>query len=369
MKPYERVKEIEYRLADALRQQLERIPSLEIRSIEQEWQQRTSPNMPAQRADILARVKMADRAVTLICEVKEPGYPKQVRSAINQLYAYIAQYERLAKADVVVPLVAATWLSPESRAICAEAGMGWLDLAGNCRIAFDSVFIERETAEKPKPAARNFRAVFSPKAGRVLRTLLRDPTQAWKVADLAAASDVSLGHASNVRSALLDREWATVDDEGVRLIAPDALLDAWRDSHEPVRGKRSFWYSTLHGRQLEASLRDALSRPDTEGHAMLGGLSAAQWLAPYLRGNMTTLYADAMALPELIEALKLKPSKSGANIELIEPDDPAILRERVEIPGAPPVSSPILTYLDLSHLDDRGREAAEHLREKLLKWQ
>jgi len=60
----------------------------------------------------------------------------------------------------MVPLVAAIWLSLESRDICADAGMGWLDLAGNCRIAFDGVFIERETAERPKQAARNYRAVL-----------------------------------------------------------------------------------------------------------------------------------------------------------------------------------------------------------------
>ena len=101
---------------------------------------------------------------------------------------------------------------------------------------------------------------------------------------------------------------------------------------------------------------------------MLGGLSAAQWLAPYMRGNTTTLYADTSVVPELIEMLKLKPTKSGANVEIIEPNDPAILKERVEIPGGPPVSSPVLTYLDLSQLDDRGREAADYLREKLLKW-
>jgi hypothetical protein len=368
MKTYERVKEIENQLAGALRQQLERIPSIEIQSIDREWPLRTSPNMPMNRADILAQVMMAGRAVTLICEVKDPGYPRQVRNAIDQLYLYVARYQVLAEADIVVPLVAASWLSPESREICTEAGMGWLDLAGNCRIAFDGVYIERETAEKPKPAARNYRAVFSPKAGQVLRTLLRDPARSWKVAELAEASDVSLGHASNVRSALRDREWASVDEEGLHLTAPDALLDAWRNSYEPVRGKRSSWYSILHGRQWEEALREALSRPETEGHAMLGGLSAAQWLAPYMRGNTTTLYADPAVMPELIEALKLKPSKSGANVEVIEPDDPAILKERVEVPGAPPVSSPILTYLDLLHLDDRGREAAEHLREKLLKW-
>lgn len=362
------MKEAEHHLADALRQQLERIPLLEIQSIDRDWDLRTSPDMPGPRADILARIKMAGRDITLICEVKEPGYPRQVRGAIDQLYAYMARYQTQAEADVIVPLVAATWLSPESRNICAEAKMGWLDLAGNCRIAFDGVFIERETSEKPKPVARSFRAVFSPKAGQVLRTLLRDPTRSWKVTDLAEAAGVSLGHVSNVRTALRDREWATVDDEGLHLTAPDALLDSWRTSYEPVRGRRSSWYTILHGRQLEDTLREALNRPDTEGHAMLGGLSAAQWLAPYMRSNMTTLYADTTIMPELIEALKLKPSKSGANVEIVEPDDPAIFKERVGIPGAPPVSSPILTYLDLSHLDDRGREAAEHLREKLLKW-
>ncbi|WP_210191289.1 type IV toxin-antitoxin system AbiEi family antitoxin [Rhizobium sullae] len=362
------MKEIEHELADALRQQLERIPSLEIESMSKDWEVSISRNMALARPDILARVKMADRKVTLVCEVKEPAYPRQVRSAIDQLYAYMTRYRLHDDADVVVPVVGASWLSPESRDICAEAGMGWLDLAGNCRIAFDGVYIERETADKPKPAARNYRAVFSPKAGQVLRTLLLDPKRAWKVNDLAEASDVSLGHVSNVRSALRDREWAKVDDEGLHLTAPDALLDAWCDSYEPVRGKRSFWYSILHGRQWEETLRAALDRPHAAGHAMLGGLSAAQWLAPYLRGNMTTLYADPAVMPELIEALKLKPSKSGANVEVIEPDDPAILKERVEIPGAPPVSSPVLTYLDLSRLDDRGREAAEHLREQLLKW-
>jgi hypothetical protein len=48
----------------------------------------------------------------------------------------------------------------------------------------------------------------------------------WKVVDLAAAADVSLGHVTDVRTALLEREWASIVPEGLRLTAPDALLDA-----------------------------------------------------------------------------------------------------------------------------------------------
>lgn len=363
MKPYDRMKEVEFQLAHALRAQLERVPALDINFLEVEGERRMSTNGSLREIDILVGVTLYGCSTTLICEVKEPGHPRQVRNAINQLHGYMAINRTLA-----IPLVGASWLSLESRRLCEHAGVGWIDLAGNCRIAFEGVYIERETAERPKAAARYLRALFSPKAGQVLRMLLRDPSRSWKVTDLSDASDVSIGHVSNVRKALIDREWATVDDEGLRLTAPNALLDAWRDDYEPVRGKRTSWYTTLHGRELEQVLRNTLNAASLDGHAMLGGLSAAHWLAPYVRGNITTLYADNQAIPAVVKALNLRIAKSGANVEIVEPDDDAILKERVEHPGAPPVSSPVQTYLDLWHLNDRGREAADHLREKLLTW-
>lgn len=366
MKPRGRLKENEVvsLLARALRAQLERIPALALTSfeIEREITHRMPTNRSAQ-IDIQVEVMVYGRPTTLICEVTEPGYPRLVRGAINQIRAYMAMI-----GGQGVPLVGASWLSPESRRLCEQEGVGWIDLAGNCRIAFEGVYIERESAERPKPAARNFRAVFSPKAGQVLRTLLRDPSRPWKVSDLAQVAGVSLGHVSNVRTALINREWATAGEDGLRLTSPDALLDAWRDDYEPVRGERTTWYTTLHGRELEQILRHTLAAPSLEGRAMLGGLSAAHWLAPYVRGNTTMLYADGQATAALVDALKLRTARSGANVEIVEPDDNAILRERVEHPGVPPVSSPVQTYLDLWHIDDRGREAAEHLREKLLKW-
>jgi hypothetical protein len=295
--------------------------------------------------------------------VKANAYPKQVREAIHQLRAYMS-----VKGVAGVPVVGATWLSEGARRLCDEAEVGWIDLAGNCRLSFDGVFIDRETAERPKPAARAYKSIFSPKAGRVLRVLLRDPAQVWKVNDLAEASGVSLGHVSNVRSALLDREWASADEDGLHLTATDAMLDAWRDAYEPVRGERSTWYTILHGRDLEQALH-AVTLVEQPGHrAMLGGFSAAHWLAPYARGGVTTLYAEAGATPALVEALKLRPAGSGANVEIIVPDDPAVLEERLEIPGAPAVAPPSLTYLDLYGRDDRGREAAEHLRQRCLTW-
>ena len=100
---------------------------------------------------------------------------------------------------------------------------GFLDLVGNARLAFDNVFIERRVSGRPPADRRELKSLFKPKSAQVLRVLLRDPRRAWRVTELAEPAGVSLGHVSNVRAGLLDREWAQVSEGGLFLSEPDAL--------------------------------------------------------------------------------------------------------------------------------------------------
>lgn len=133
----------------------------------------------------------------------------------------------------MTPVLVAPFLSSVAQALCREQGVGFLDLdlEGNARLAFDAVFIERAVASKPAAERRELKSLFKPKSAQVLTVMLRDPTRSWQVAELAEAADVSLGHVSNVRSGLLDREWAQVSHQGLFLSAPDRLLDAWREAY------------------------------------------------------------------------------------------------------------------------------------------
>ena len=54
---------------------------------------------------------------------------------------------------------------------------------------------------------------------------------------------VSLGHVSNVRSGLLDREWGQVSDKGLFISEPDALLNAWHIDPTPS-SVREEWASS-----------------------------------------------------------------------------------------------------------------------------
>jgi hypothetical protein len=359
MKLEEKMKLLESEVAAALSRQFERIPFIDIESLDQDV--RLTPNVSVSRPDILVRIRVGDRSHSLLCEVKEPGQPKQVRQAISQLHGYIS----VGNLDAV-PIVAASYLSPEARELCERSDVGYLDLEGNCRIVFDTVYIERESPTKPQTERRSFRSLFSPKSTRVLRVFFRDIRRAWKVSDLAEAANVSLGHVSNVRNALLDREWARAGEDGLVLTEPDALLDAWRDQNERPKGRRLSFYTTLHSKALDKAVIDCLdAEPDG---VLLAGPTAAQWLAPMLRDPSTYMLVREDALDTVEGILKLKPIAAGGNVEIFVPDDPALLADNVEIAHGRKATSPLQTYLDLYALDDRARDAAEHLRKRLLSW-
>jgi Transcriptional regulator, AbiEi antitoxin, Type IV TA system len=357
LKPTQSMKEFEHRAADALRQLLAQVPAIELLGIEHE------AYGSGRGADIVAHINAFGRRHVLVCEVKSTGQPRHVRTGLLQLRDYMAHH-----AQDGMPLFIAPYLSLDAQTLCREQGVGFLDFEGNARLIFDGVFIERQVASKPVAERRELKSLFKPKSAQVLRVMLRDPVHAWRVSDLAQAADVSLGHVSNVRSSLLDREWAQVSSDGLFLSEPDGLLDEWRDAYEPPAGKGLTFYTTLHGSALEDVMRRAVNPHGGSGLAVLASFSAAHWLAPYGRTSTQYFYADETGLERLKSALKLSAASKGENVKVTVLKDYGLFRDTVEpAPGAI-CTSPVQTYLDLSDAGERGREAADHLRREKLRW-
>ena len=210
------MKNLEAEARGALETLLVRIPALEMDRIEHEH--------PAANwcPDFLLRLRASGLPYTLAVGVTRNGQPRIVRLAALQLRACLAYLDVEA-----VPVLIAPYLSEPSRNICEASGIGFLDLVGNARLQFGNIYLDRTVAEKPKSEHRFLKSVFSPKAARILR----DPQHPWRLTELAQAAHVSLGHSSNVRKALIDREWAAVSSAGVALTDPDALLDTWRENY------------------------------------------------------------------------------------------------------------------------------------------
>jgi hypothetical protein len=351
------VKDLKKRAAEALTSLLEEVPAIKVRKVT------IKPDGPGRGIDIQARIDVSGQRYLIACEVESSGQPRHVRTGLLQLRDYVARHEPGA-----LPVFIAPYLAAEARALCREEKVGFLDLEGNARLVFDGVFIERLVPNKPETVRRELKSLFKPKSARILRLLLRKPDRAWRVADLAEATQVSLGHVSNVRSALIDNEWAALSEGGLVLGKPGDLLDTWREAYESPADRREGFYTTLHGRPFDEAARHALGSKSGSGRIAFASFSAAQWLVPYGRVGTHYFYAEANAIDRLKRDLKLAPTQKGENVVVMVPKDSGLFLDVVEpAPGAI-CTSPVQTYLDLAQAGERGREAADHLRRKELSW-
>jgi hypothetical protein len=349
------VKTLEGGAKSALQELFTRVHAIKLRSIE--------ALSAGGGIEFVARFELGGRPHELLCEVKASGQPRQTRAALLRLRGLVHQ-----SPTVRIPFFIAPYIPPAARALCQEHDVGFLDLEGNCRLVFDGVYIERTVATKPPAERRELRSLFTPKAAQILRVMLREPRRSWRVTALAEAADVSLGQVSNVRAALLDKEWAEVGAEGFSIAEPDALLDAWRDTYQGPAGQRLGFYTTLHGSAFEEAARRSLRAANERGAAMLASFSAAQWLAPYARVSTHYFYADETGVTVLQDALKLSSTAKGENVIITCPRDSGLFRDGVERAPGVLCTSPVQTFLDLSASGERGREAADHLRREMLTW-
>ena len=350
----------------ATRELLDHVPGLQAGPLRHE-----QPTGNAPFIDGTIEFEHGDDTYALIIEVKSNGAPRFVRSAVYQLKGYLAHARQSAPGDPSrrwIPMIVSPYLSPESRSICTDHDVAYLDLVGNAHLAFDNVYIDRAVADRPKPETRALRSIFTPRAAAILRVLLRHPGRAWRVTDLAKTANASLGHVSNVRKALLEREWGQKRDNGIILAQPGALLAAWRENYRQPAGHRITGYTVFHGDQLRKCLSGTLNAKPPSPRAIYASHSAAQWFAPFARSAIYSFYADEPGARMLKDGLKLTSAAMGANVILRIPTDESLFEDAVQPAPSIFCVSPIVTYLDLWTGNDRDRESADHLAAKCFPW-
>ena len=104
---------------DAVRDLIGYVPNLEIGSVGRDY-------------PIDLRIALSHGGVNyaLIIEVKPNGAPRFVRSAIYHLRDYVAHVDQSNHADAdqrLIPMLVSAYLSPESRAICTDHNVAYLD--------------------------------------------------------------------------------------------------------------------------------------------------------------------------------------------------------------------------------------------------
>jgi hypothetical protein len=257
-------------------------------------------------------------------------------------------------------------IGPRTREILNEAGISWLEPAGDCRIAIGSLFVERLTRRPRRrpagaPETRHVADLFSGGSLRVVRWLLIEPQRSWTLEQMAGRTGLTLGFVSRVfktlaRDAYLDR--ARGDN---RVRDRDALVDAWASAPPPTDAV-SERVATVSSTEALLQIIRGSSAPRPYA---ITAEAAADRIAPFARYSRVEMYVDDLAAWD--RALALTAVPRGGNLVLIKPTSAGVFDGTFERDGLKLVSRPQV-YVDLLRRGGAAAEAAAFMRERGELW-
>ena len=323
------------------------------------WEETSDAKIGGQTVDLLVKFRLGEQEHTMVVDVVSLGQPRQIRAAVTKL----SDIHRVMPA--AYPVAASVYIGSQSARILKDNDLGFIDLSGNCYLAFEHVLIEKEGKRNVRPSTRPLRSLFAPRATRVVRALLAEAGRTWRLEELAKAAAVSLGHSHNVVKRLEDLRWVERDEaQRIHLGKPADLLQAWCESYTyRVHEMASYFVPERVSRRLMSDLARVLT---AEGRRYAFTLSAGLSLvAPQTRLSGVHCYLEGDPAP-IAAALGLHPAgEADGALHLLSPHDPGVFHGLLDKAGLKVVSLPQL-YADLVHYERRGAEQAEHLRREAM---
>ena len=322
------------------------------------WEESPRSGVGSQTSGLLVKFRIGESEHKLALEITSLGQPREIREAMTRL-------DRVRRElPDIYPVAVSPYISPQSATLLRRNGFGYLDLSGNCYLAFENVLIEKEGKPNARPSIRPLKSLFAPRATRVVRALLADPQHVWRLEELAKTADVSLGHAHNVVKRLDELSWVERGEhQRIQLTRPGDLLDGWVEAYSYRLNRLETYFSPERvTRRLVGDIARA-AHGESRRYAFTLH-SGAALVASNVRLPAIHCYLEGNPEP-IARTLGLRPGEGEGNVYLIAPYDDGVFHAPIEKGGVLVVSLAQL-YADLYHYERRGREQAAYLRREAM---
>lgn len=347
--------QIEIQIIEELQRILENIPALKDVDVF---------TAPQNEVDIEVYANMDTyQKVHILCEVKKKAEPMHIRNAVTRLQMYKMLLGQQSNTDSYC-MIAAPYISQASSRILEGAGMGYIDLSGNCMIKYRSIYVRIEGNPNKFSEKRGSKSIFersSVISSIILRNMMQNPNKQWKIQELADASSASVGQVSKVKKFLDEREYVKSGENGLLINKPKEIIIEWAKVYNSRPNTVCEYYSLDNVPQIEQKISEMRDKKGIE--CALTGFAGGVRYAPAVRYNKIHVYISLQDLKEAIEFLECKKVTSGSNLSIIVPYDKCVLFDMQIIKGSM-VASPVQVCLDLLGLKGRGEEAAVAILEK-----
>ena len=321
------------------------------------WTFRADADVSAgpRRADMVAEVTspQGETAVFAI-ELKRFVEPRGVADLDRWAQTFVSN-----ELPSAVPVVAAAYLSPQTREMLRDLGIGYIDTTGNVCIEATApgLFVSADGADRdPWPQPSALRSLRGRGAARAMRAVI-DTAPPFGVRELALATGASAPTLSRVLE-LLEREGIVTRRPRGPVVAVQwqEAIRRWAQDYDQSRSNTPT--SLLEPRGL-AAITARLQSAKFVYTAT--GAFAAQRFDPIAPARVAALYVEDAAAAS--ERLQLRETDTGANVVLLEPFDPVVFERTVERDGLRCVA-PSQLAVDL--LTGPGREPSQG--EQMLIW-
>ncbi|MFE5519889.1 hypothetical protein ACFQ9Q_19515 [Streptomyces virginiae] len=322
-----------------------------------EWEVTRRPGKEARVFDAVFEVKaQGDSTFTqLAVAAKQSVTPRTVETRLVPQVELLREFNNFTNLLVVAP-----WLSPPTRKLLEEHGIGYLDLTGNVRLRVSRPAIVIHTVgavRAPKSAAvtGSKTTLAGPKAGRLVR-LLADVPPPHRGVDLQRATGLSLAYVSRLLDTLEGQ--LLIRREGRTITQVDWLMLLRARAQESGLLTRGTYTGMIAPNGVPALLQQIPQLPleYVDGLAITGSFAAQRFAQVAVGGQLMLYVAPWLNVDDVADELGLLPVTDGADVLLLNEPDPFV-RARAEFVDGVQYVAPSQAVLDC--LSGPGRMPAE----------
>lgn len=267
-----------------------------------------------------------------------------------------------------LPMVIVPFLSAEHLSDLEQQGVSGIDLCGNGVVCVPpELMVYRTGKENQFRSSRPIRNVYQKRSSLVARVFLLRPhfdSVSEVLQEIEAHNgEMALSTVSKALTRLQDDLLITKDEQGVRLLQVDSLMDRLLTNYRrpEITNRERVKCSAELG---ELFMRLTKEQAGPLNAVVSGGSSVGEY------ATLATDSAVSIYCTKIEDALRrigpvTEESTRFPNIELLETEDPLVYfdpRSRDGVPWA----SPIQTWLELATGDKREQQAAEQVRNRIL---
>ncbi len=310
--------------------------------------------------DLLLKIRIGNLSKRLCCEIKSRGEPIYLYQAIGHL----RQMQEIKKGGY--PVIIAPFISVQGRKVCKEESIGYIDLAGNVFLKFNSVYIERTSDVKASPIKREVSPnIFARKSSRILRVILENPEIVWNFTTLSQEANVNIRRTFEIVKVLNEKGFVEKKRGSIRVLKPGELLDYWSENYKfRDNAVKTFFSFARTFEEFKGILVKAAKRTNSQYALTLH--SGAGLVAPFVRFSDIHIYVER-DIERWVDVLELKPVESGGTVNLITPFDDGVFYRKQKTENVFAVCNTQL-YLDLIKYPARGKEQADFLRQQKMRF-